>query len=1124
MLVSASAGTGKTTVMIERISELLQSDADISEIVVVTFTNLAAAEMKNRLAVKLASKRANKRILDQLERIDTANICTLHAFCGELLRSYFYVADIDPSYIILDNNLTANLRHSAMDEVFLQYFGENDKIFKQVYRIFSTNRQQSNFYDTLFRLYDFSRCIADFEGWYVEKRGNLTNLNEDGIVLRVLFDDLKKNVDYYSRAFGQLVEAAEAADLAIADLIRQNVVNLTGIRTDSYEHALFDAYKIALVKLGRKSAAGKSELQIEIENAVRASYSKLEKSYNGKFYKRLANLCRGLDMETLRSQTLHTVELLDKLVEIVCRFDKVYYRLKKERGGVDFNDLEHLALKILDDDEAYQAIKAKCKYIFVDEYQDTNPIQEAIVSKLATINNLFMVGDVKQSIYGFRGCEPNIFADKEKRFENEGAGEVVRLNDNFRSNIDILDFVNTVFCDIMTDDFGKVDYRRDAQLKGANPPMLTQTPSVRIDFVTPKSKADKEDDEEEQDVDVYDITQDVESADVNKENAIVVKRIKQYVGMRYVDKNNEEKTIGYGDIVILLRTFKDKAVSLYNALIAANIPVVANFNLDGYASKEIRDLINLFRVLDNPYNDVYLVGVCLSCFGNMSESELGLVRLNSSERMPFYDRLKQYAESGEDKAIADKISKLLKLLDELRFYSRGATVSEVALQAIKLTKYHLYVQGLPNSGIRLRKMYNFIDTVKDESYAQSIDRFLSYIDESEENVLSDSVGATNAVRMMTMHASKGLEFPVVIIADLKHKFRQEDTALRCNFDMGLSMDYYDFDSMIYAPTLASYAFGIRNRLKANEEQMRLLYVAMTRAKYVLNLVATASVEDINSVSDQPQRATSHLDWIMYAIKNHCALTQGENAGNVFKSGKLEINVYETVEDSAESFDETDKLIDQTADEKEVMDKINYKYPYAYQRDMPIKLVSSALDKAYIGVHEEFETVIAQDDDRNFIGTAYHKVYQYVDYNSDIGQIKQTIEALVSNEQIERRFADKLDVALIYDTLRNPELRKIISQGKVYHEIPFMLYCPYDKVVKDGKYTDEVMLQGVIDLLVVSYNKATVVDFKYTAHSDRVKDNYTAQLNSYKLAVTRICGIQDVDCYVLSIADNKLIKF
>ena len=510
LLVSASAGTGKTTVMIERIAELLETTADISEIVVVTFTNLAAAEMKNRLALKLAQKRGDKRIIDQLERIDSANICTLHSFCGELLRNYFYVADIDPSYTILDANVTSGLRTAAMDEVFNGYFDEHDAVSDDVYRIFATNRKQTNFYNVLFSLYDFSRCIPDFDSWYREKRNNLLDLEEGGVVFSVLLDDLSANVRYFHDAFHSLAQTARDEGLDIADAIEYNVNALAAVRLDSYEHALYDTYKLSLSALGRKKTAGKSELQLDIENDVRDKFKTVYKLYQDKVAKKVSNLCRGLDIATLRNQTVQTVAQLDKLVEIIGKFDKTYFAMKKERGGVDFNDLEHLALTILNDDDAYRAIKSTCKYVFVDEYQDTNPVQEAIVARLASKDRLFMVGDVKQSIYGFRGCEPGIFADKEKRYEQDGSGEVVRLNRNFRSNADILEFVNSVFSGIMTEDFGKVDYRRDACLVGSNKPTLTQTPSVRIDFVSPKPVGGS--DEQDEDLDVYDITDDAETS------------------------------------------------------------------------------------------------------------------------------------------------------------------------------------------------------------------------------------------------------------------------------------------------------------------------------------------------------------------------------------------------------------------------------------------------------------------------------------------------------------------------------------------------------------------------------------------------------------------------------------
>ena len=539
MLVSASAGTGKTTVMIERIVSLLAEGIDVSELVVVTFTNLAAAEMKNRLSSKLAERKGESKLIEQLERLDSANISTLHSFCGELLRNYFYVADIDPSFTVLDNNLVKTLQKNAMDEVFLQYFTQKDIIFKKVYKIFSKYRQESNFKNVLFDLYGFSRCIENFGEWYASKRCNLLEYCDNNPLIATVLRDIEENVKSCAESMRALHSRGVSEGLAFSDVFASNAEMLEKVRLDNLENALFDLYKLTFNRIPARSKKTDFGTDKQIEEQIRQDYADVTKEYDD-FVKKYINVCRGEPMEKLWKETQSTVELLDKLAEIITRFDETYFRMKKERGGLDFNDLEHLTVKLLNDPETLADIRSKYKMIFVDEYQDTNPVQEAIISKLATTGNLFMVGDVKQSIYGFRGCEPNIFADKEKRFETCGQGEVVRLNDNFRSNVDILEFVNLVFSSIMTEDFGKVDYLRSAQLKGANLPVLPQTPSVRIDFVTPKPRGGQKIDDDEE-VDIYDITAETDNSVIDKESAIVVKRIKEYVGMRYADKTAPKK-------------------------------------------------------------------------------------------------------------------------------------------------------------------------------------------------------------------------------------------------------------------------------------------------------------------------------------------------------------------------------------------------------------------------------------------------------------------------------------------------------------------------------------------------------------------------------------------------------
>ena len=1106
MLVSASAGTGKTTVMIERIVSLIEQGHDVSEIVVVTFTNLAAAEMKSRLAAKLSEKRDNPRILEQIEKLDSASICTLHSFCSELLKNYFYVVDIDPAFTILDSVTVATLRKNTLDDLFAEYFSRKDDVFRRVYKIFATHRREENFKNTLLTLYDFSRCLENFSAWYEQKRNNFLLFSEDNPIVKTLLGDITQSVEYYKRNMQDIVERSKVEDLAYTDLFQSNAELLGGIRLDTLENALFDLSKVELQSLPRKT---KNSVFTDIEENIRQNFKDLKGDFE-KFSDKYATLCRGEKLCTLWEETQQSTVYTDKLAELVMRFDEMFFQAKKQRGGVDFNDLEHLTLQLLNEQETLAEIRSRYKLVFVDEYQDTNPVQEAIVSRLASPNGLFMVGDVKQSIYGFRGCEPAIFVDKYSRYRHTGEGRVEELNDNFRSNSEILDFVNVLFDDIMTSSFGKVDYRNTARLRGETPPTL-QTPSTRVDLILKEER-------EKAEVDgLYDVTADTPDYDGVEQGELIAKRIKEYVGMAYHDKNGKACRINYGDIVILMRGLTSKAIDIYNTLVAHNIPVSAGFKVDGFSSKEVRDLVTLFRVIDNPYNDVYMIGACLSSFGGFTERELGYVRLDTEGRIPFYERLQNYTVSGLNVEIVTKIKQFLEFLRKIRFYSRSAKVDELALYVMRETNYHLYVQSLPNGGMRLAKLYAFIDSVKDASYAQTVDKFLSFVDETDDKRADQGVSGGNTVRLMTMHASKGLEFPVVILAAVESQFNFDNYTVETNTDLGLAVRYYNFQNMRVADTLGATACGLFNRTKQREEEMRLLYVAMTRAKFVLNVVGVVSDKQLKALPKLPTRAMNHLDWLMIAINKQMKLPHPLNG--------LEINVIDSLPNNIDNVDKAGYLCEQTVDVEEVQRKLGYKYKYSNQTLMPSKVVSSALDKEYLDVTEEpqAELTLNVNNDRNFIGTAYHKVYQYVDYKADEAEIRSLIDSLVCDGKIERKFADKLDVKLIHDTLHNPDLQQLLSSGKVYHEVPFMLYVPYDQVAKDKRFSDEVILQGVIDLLVIDGGKATVIDFKYTQHSDRVEQNYSAQLNSYKLAVQRICAIDDVTAYVLSIEDNKLIK-
>ena len=1141
LLVSASAGTGKTTVMIQRILSLLEGGADISQFVVVTFTNLAAAEMKARLARELSNFGTDRRMVEQLEKLDNANISTIHSFCSELLRNYFYLVDIDPDFSILDNVTVANMKNDALEEVFEEYSQANDDLFRRVRKIFTRNRQEQCFRDTVFGLYEFARGLEDFGAWYASKRNNFVEYSPDNPVVTTLLADITDTLGYVKANFADVARrAAEEGVDVCADVCRQNA-SRCNFATDELSQAVTNLATTTLLKLPIRNKKKPMCVDQAIEEKLRSDFDSVYKTYD-ELAKKYQKLFRGMSIETLWQQTVDSVAYTDKLVEIVQRFEEKYYAAKRQRGAIDFGDLEHLALKVLRNEEAAKEIGARYKYVFVDEYQDTSPIQEELVRALGGAD-LFMVGDVKQSIYGFRGCEPEIFLDKYNRYKSGQEGTAIKLNQNFRTNKEIFEFVNGLFCYIMTEDFGRVNYATDAMLDGPNG-RTVDLPSVLVNLVClPKEEPPEV-------TGMYDIT-DVSAPDEGlSQAAVIVSNIKNYVGSTY-EVNGEMRSIDYGDIVILTRSLRGKAEAIYDALVEANIPVVANFKTDGYASKEVRDIVNLLRVVDNPYNDVYLVGICLSCFGNFTEAELGQIRLDTKGRVPFYDRLRAFRRDFPDSEITKKIDTLLNFVDKVRFFSHGATVCETVLYVLKLTDYALYVEGLPNGGLRVRKLYAFIDGVRDAAYGESVDKFLEFIDQSEDNAVEEGLGNVNAVRMMTMHASKGLEFPVVIVAATEGKFNLFPERVERNVDMGVAINYYNFDNMRVSGTMGATACGMFNKTKQREEEMRLLYVALTRAKYLLNVVGNVTEKQLTELPKQPNKAISHMDWIasMLVSRYNPVETNGS---------KLTVVVNRDLPESKERAT-TERMVPQYTDLDKVLAQMNYAYPYTAQTGMPLKVVSSALDKEALAVleqadvqEEQAEQVLVDDylpegtpqtttksaphtaykptkkamdeqAERNKVGTAYHKVLQYLPLDATEADVKALIERLVAEEKLEQRYADGVDAATVCAVVNDPTYKQIVASGKVYRELPFMLCAPYNKLVAGSNYTDEVMLQGVIDLLVVADNHAIVVDYKYTRHSDGVKKRYRAQLNSYRLAVEKIFGITDIDCYILSIADNKLVK-
>lgn len=1103
LLVSASAGTGKTTVMIERIYQMIKrGDVDVSQLLVVTFTNLAAAEMKQRLALKLAEHATDPVIADRLERIDSASISTLHSFCSDVLRNFFYIADIDPSFTVLDDISVLALKKEAMDKVMSTYTNQ-DVVFSDLYSILASKRQESRFRDVVYQLYEFAETQEDFGKWYDDTRNNYNEVADNGVLAQAINNNIATNLKYYIDLFDRLGEQFSRygldkyADVCYAnkDVITFNYENLSD---NLNAIGRLNKNNIATLRKPTKMPSGIEpdlflSLLEEGKDAVDGVRKFLEK------YMILG--ARG--WENLVKETQQSVVYTDKLVEVMKLFSEQYAQLKKQRGAIDFNDMERMALDVLKDEDALKQLRRKYRYIFVDEYQDTNRVQEAIVTRLLGSDNFFAVGDVKQSIYGFRGCEPQIFVDKYNNFRsNADLGSTVELNVNYRSGLNVLNFVNTVCQRNITEQFGKVNYSRDAMLIGSE---KAGESSVEVIVVESPEKEEKEVQG------IYDITTDIadEGSD-DAQNNVIASKILSLVGSK-IAVGDKMLTVGYGDIAILSPSMTDKALALYNCLVRHNIPVVAGFKGEGFSNKEVRDIINFLRVLDNVCEDSCLVGVCLSPIGGLSEEEMAEIVLSADgTEESLFEKIAKYIAAKHD-SIAQKASKLLEFIDRMRFYSYSATVDEVMLEVLKQRNWQLYVAGLPNGTLRLHKLYEFIHSVKGCYFAESVSKFVQYIDQTSDLKMEQNVSAANAVRMMTMHASKGLEFPVVILANCEKNFRPESPTLVINADVGMCISNYDFDTMTSNETLGTIATGMYNNIKLKEESMRLLYVAMTRAKHRLIVVSKYSKALFSKRA--PVDATSQMEWIVGALQ--------DKYGDLLKDGFSADGItYTQGEMSSVQQSQTQMMCPQDDDLDGALARMSYVYPYSEATHLPSKVASSTLDRPMDddGVSQYVPTLWGEK--RKLLGTAYHMLYQYI--SLDGSDMEQRLQQLVELGRIDKDTASQIDRTLIENTLNNSQFTRLFQGGKVYREHPFMLNVCGRDIGLDSDET--VVLQGVIDLMVVYDDHVNVVDFKYTRNSAAILDNYRAQLESYRLAVKRITRATTVNCYVLSIADNKVVDF
>ena len=1127
LIISASAGTGKTTVLIEKIANILaKKTIALSELLVVTFTRLAADEMKKKLKAKLGES-SDAVLLEQLQDIENCDISTMHSFCSNLIKKYFYFTGVDPAFVVMEESEATIEKEKILDTLFDSLYLEENADFLRLVEIFGSSRKDEGLRDLIKRFYQFKVCMPKFEKWYQDLCKKYAVKKGENFYTAITNEKLISKTKQFASS---LLEAQKDAErlgfFIIADYIEKQIKHISKVSEQPLRENI---NAITLLKFDTLHASAKK---------IPQNATKEQEDFPGKllylrdqikkFYSDEKDVFIELSLDDLTGKMLASKEIIDILISLTVVFEEKYSTRKKEKGTLDYNDLEHYALKILRNKQLCKEVQGTYKMVFIDEFQDTNEVQEEIISLIKLPKSLFLVGDVKQSIYAFRQCRPEIFVQTLKEFKKEkNENDIIYMNDNFRSNKNVLGFVNEIFDIIMNEEFGNVNYAETSRLKGEKI-SKTKLPSVRIDVINEKE-------EHPIPTEVYNIEKSEMDNNLSSvlEARLIAKRINEIVGQKLVGES-EERIIGYSDIVILSRTGTKNTEEIYRELIKLKIPVVSEIKQSIQKSVELKALVNLLKVIYNPYDDIALAASLKGFFGKLTDEELLLIRSASQaeKNKPeyFYESAFNFAER-ENNTTSQKLKVFFALLTNARNDSQNLTPHQLLSKIMTETDFRLFVSGLPNGELRRVRADKFIQSLDREFFGKSIGAFLSYIQTAgEDTMISATNTAGSAVRLMTIHQSKGLEFPVVILCNAGGKFNIPPSNMELDIDFGVACDEYDIKTGLVSKTLSKAVVRQKRTLKQKQEEMRILYVALTRAQYHL-FITGVHMQNVEKITQKGnEAAVNYLDWILRALSVKCGDNMLNAKTSTIKNDCL-ICFWESKElkgKSAKTKDFTPLSLDISEKEK-IVKKITTKYAHSYAEKMELKAISSKLKsyKDVFGYEEEnWEApakILFDEPANDEIGIAYHKVFEQIDLNNrSIESIKQTIAKLQTDGNIDKEVAKTIDAQKILTVLRL-EIFNNLSDKKIYRELPFMLKTKAENIFEDAIGHDEtVFLQGVIDLIIIDKDKATVVDFKFSKQVTKLKELYAKQLSTYSLAVKEILKIKNVECALISVMDGAII--
>ena len=1194
ILVSAAAGSGKTAVLVERIIQRItdkNNPVDIDELLIVTFTRAAAGEMKERIRQAIEKKLDENPEDEHLQRQSTlvhhALITTIDSFCSYIVKNYFHLIDLDPSFRMGDEGEMRLLQADVADAVLEEAYTEEAPSFLAFSDGFAGGKTDKKIPEMMIKLYSFSMSYPYPEEWLLNcrKAYEVKTLEEleNAEWMKLIKNEVKQEIKEASMLLKQALEISKEPDGPVfyIGLLEDEASALEKLeRTENFFEwkEMLDKLEFKRLPAGKKAEKELvSESQQELAKNLRSEAKDQIKALKERYFQETA--------EEMLENLQRAGEPVGVLIDLTLAFMKLYKEKKKEKNILDFGDLEHYALEILinhteEKDErtdAARELSKKFAEIMIDEYQDSNLVQEKLLTSVSKIEdgiyNIFMVGDVKQSIYRFRLARPDLFMEKFKTYPQEVGENCLRidLHKNFRSRAEVLEGVNYLFYQIMGEDLGGVEYDGTAALY----PGRTFPP--------------KQEEESEPATEVL-LLEDEEENTRELEARMVALRIGELAGEYLVlDKKTEEyRPAKYSDFTILLRTMSGWAETFKKILNSCGIPASVTTKTGYFSAQEVTTVLDYLKILDNPMQDIPLAAALHGLPDGFSFQELAEIKVlgMENEKNGFYEALLLGEKLSSP--LGEKIRRFFAVYRDLRRKVPYTPMHELIWDFYDATDFLVYQQSFVSGEQRKANLLMLAEKARDyesTSY-RGLFNFIRYIenlkkyqvDFGEANTLSEN---EDTVRIMSIHGSKGLEFPIVFVCGMGKQINMQDAreSIVLHPDLGIGSPYVDTQLRIRTRTILQKAVQREILLESLGEELRILYVALTRAKEKLILTGvTSKLEDtlknFEMLKKQEEerlpyglrvKGKSYLDWVLAALARHRAMKplyemydfsvyslnemyDREPDFTVRQVQPLELVLDEAQLRTEEMLKKGELLLwdgSEVYDEKWrkfFRDSFSYEYPYQAEGAIPAKLTVSEIKRMQSADTEESEILLEEEETEEIVplfmqetkeelkgaakGTLYHRVWENLDYEKidTKEQIEEQLKNILTTEEKKSIWTPDF-----YRFAKNPlavRMKEAAQRGQLYREQPFVIAMPANQMKKEYETEEEILVQGIIDAYFEEEDGLVLVDYK----TDKVQkgqekeliEKYKVQMRYYKKALEMITDREVKEIYIYSTGIGKAV--